>query len=121
MTNDKVPCLTPTQLVLAEVEIERVRQMSAEGWTPEHDDDHEGGELADAAAYYAYHRAALDAGNEDGTDDISRGDSLLRMLWPETWHHCWAKKSGKPRRRQLIVAAALIVAEIERLDREQQR
>jgi hypothetical protein len=107
----------PHRVIASEIADERWRQMSVEGWTAEHDDEHDEGEMGDAAAYYAYHRPAIDAGNGDGTDDITLGDSLLRLLWPETWHHDWAKKSSKPRRRQLIIAAALIVAEIERLDR----
>ncbi|MFW6155839.1 MAG: hypothetical protein ACOC7J_00855 [Armatimonadota bacterium] len=31
---------------------ERERQIREEGWTPEHDDEHDAGELADAAASY---------------------------------------------------------------------
>lgn len=34
---------------------ERQRQIEAEGWTPEHDDEHINGELADAAAIYVAH------------------------------------------------------------------
>ena len=33
---------------------ERIRQIEAEGWTPDHDDEHDKGELAAAAACYAY-------------------------------------------------------------------
>jgi len=33
---------------------ERARQQSQEGWSPEHDDEHTRGELAVAAASYAY-------------------------------------------------------------------
>ncbi len=35
--------------------------------------------------------------------------------WPESWASCWFKP--KDRRRDLIKAGALILAEIERLDR----
>ena len=34
---------------------ERQRQIEAEGWTPGHDDTHDRGELARAAACYALH------------------------------------------------------------------
>lgn len=36
---------------LADIAAERVRQVEAEGWTPEHDDRHNNSELACAAAY----------------------------------------------------------------------
>lgn len=35
--------------VIAEIAAERKRQIEAEGWTPEHDDAHDKGELARAA------------------------------------------------------------------------
>lgn len=88
--------------VLSEVAAERRRQIEVEGWAPEHDDEHMGGELAAAAATYALH-------------DI-RGGWFARwreVMWP--WAQSWWKP--KDRRRNLIRAAALIVAEIERLDR----
>jgi hypothetical protein len=75
---------------------ERVRQIGVEGCSPEHDDEqHSGGELADAAACYA------------------RGKQMSGV-WP--WTDEWWKP-GSDRRRQLVKAGALIVAEIERLDR----
>jgi len=73
---------------------ERARQVSVEGWDPDHDDEvHDDGELARAAACYALGEA---------------GD-----LWP--WDIRWWKP--KDRRRDLVRAGALIVAEIECLDR----
>lgn len=80
--------------VIDEIAAERARQISKEGWTPEHDDHHNDGSLARAAASYA-------AGE--------------RLWWP------WRDSDWKPkdRRRDLIRAAALIVAEVERLDRAQ--
>ena len=93
---------------------ERRRQIEAEGWTPEHDDEHDAGELACAAAAYA-----LDAG--DKLNPYSQGDGSGKPpdFWP--WH------GGRPRearwwkpsdpRRNLVKAGALILAEIERLDR----
>lgn len=84
---------------------ERQRQISAEGWTPEHDDQHGDGELAAAASCYAL----------VGYTDRSR-DAFKSPLqnWP------WAREWWKPsdRRRDLIKAGALIIAEIERLDRK---
>lgn len=83
---------------------ERERQKLVEGWTPEHDDEHSCGEMADAAACYA-HPAPWGV-NPASVEEPPR-------LWP------WSRGFWKPkdRRRNLVRAAALIVAEIERLDR----
>jgi cell pole-organizing protein PopZ len=85
---------------------ERRRQIEAEGWTPEHDDAHDDGEMAHAAACYANHSA-------DQIRDHVCPPGDPPMDWP------WDDESWRPstRRRDLVKAAALIVAEIERLDR----
>lgn len=84
---------------------ERRRQVSAEGCSTKLDDVYQGSELALAAAWYAtppFTRFALDA------NDMS--------LWPISW----LPTSFKPgnRRRELVKSGALIIAELERLDRE---
>lgn len=89
---------------LADVAAERRRQMEVEGWTPEHDDSH-GGDLLTAAVCYAQRRM-----DEDRFGVFS---SYAPAAWP--WDASWWKP--KDRRRDLIRAAALLVAEIERLDR----
>jgi hypothetical protein len=78
---------------------ERQRQRSVEGWTSEHDDAYQNSELADAAACYAIH-----AHNQGFSTPAH---------WP--WAPEWWKQSGA--RRDLVKAGALILAEIERLDR----
>lgn len=83
---------------------ERQRQQSAEGWTPEHDDQHTNMEMGYAAACYAgpvFH------------DQASKDANEPPIGWP------WAKAWWKPTsyRRNLVKAGALILAEIERLDR----
>jgi hypothetical protein len=86
---------------------ERSRQISVEGWTPEHDDQHTSGELSEAAAGYA-HTACL---------QISFLPSLavcVPALWP--WSENWWKPSSDPI-RNLVKAGALIAAEIDRLQR----
>lgn len=88
---------------IEEIEAERQRQIDAEGWTPKHDDGHGNGQLARAAACYAL---------ADNGNPISRG---VPFEWP--WARSWWKP--KDRRRNLIRAGALIVAEIERLDRQE--
>lgn len=94
--------------VIHEVFGERRRQTEAEGYTDRHDDGHPG-ELAQAAGCYARH-AGLHL--KDGRTDTTFGLPSLSG-WP------WEMEAWKPKdaRRDLIRAAALIVAEIERLDR----
>lgn len=82
---------------------ERRRQIEAEGWTAEHDDTHKLGELAAAAACYAA------SAKGHGFISLDRAPSR----WP--WSLDWWKPTN--RRRDLVKAGALIVAEIERLDR----
>ncbi|WP_347220307.1 hypothetical protein [Chryseobacterium sp.] len=77
---------------------ERQRQISVEGWTPEHDDGHDTEELAFAASCYA-------------TADEGEAPPAV---WP--WDWSWWKPKG--RRRNLVKAGALILAEIDRLDRK---
>ncbi|EZN97851.1 hypothetical protein [Pseudomonas aeruginosa] len=88
-----------------DVQEERRRQITAEGWTPEHDDEHSHGQMARAAACYAL--AGSSAPN-DGTAAL-----LVSLAWP--WDQQWWKPSTA--RRDLIKAGALILAEIERIDR----
>ncbi|WP_243898094.1 hypothetical protein [Pseudomonas aeruginosa] len=83
-----------------DVQAERRRQVEAEGWTPEHDDEHNGGELADAAACYALSAAGW-----------STYAARERWPWPLEW---WKPSTA---RRDLVKACALALAEIERLDR----
>lgn len=82
-------------VALADIAAERKRQIEAEGWTVGHDDRHTDGALAKAATCYA------------------SVYPLAASYWP--WDIKWWKP--KDRRRDLVRAGALIVAEIERLDR----
>ncbi|HCF2936219.1 TPA: hypothetical protein SL508_000906 [Pseudomonas aeruginosa] len=88
-----------------DVQAERRRQITAEGWTPEHDDEHDNGEMARAAACYAL--AGSSAPN-DGAAAL-----LVSLAWP--WDQQWWKPTSA--RRDLVKACALALAEIERLDR----
>lgn len=71
---------------------ERQRQIEVEGWTAEHDAEHDHGELARAAAAYAMQSP---------------------MLFP--WDDTWWKPVPADRIRELEKAGALIAAEIDRL------
>ncbi len=79
---------------------ERVRQISREGYDSAHDDEHGRGELAKAAACYA-----LGAQGVSGTREFV-------SFWP--WNN---KGPSRDQRGNLVRAGALILAEIERLDR----
>ncbi len=88
--------------------VERRRQIEIKGWTPAHDDGYPCGELAAFAAVYAMPPAARDwPASETGYGDTF-GAVLVACAW--------APKFGD-RRRELVKAGALILAEIERLDR----
>ncbi|MCU8933021.1 hypothetical protein OE518_17110 [Pseudomonas aeruginosa] len=90
-----------------DVQAERRRQVEAEGWTPEHDDEHADGQMAQAAGCYALHAGGI------GTDWLDGHQNGAALFWP------WDKDSWKPTtpRRDLVKACALALAEIERLDR----
>jgi hypothetical protein len=94
------PLRMPLSYAAGSVLAERRRQIEQEGWTPEHDDQHADGELARAAAVYA-------------NPEIWNILGASRVGWP--WDASWWKPSDQ--RRNLVKAGALILAEIERLDR----
>lgn len=100
---------------LKDIADERSRQVTQEGWTPEHDDEHSDGSLAKAAAAYAYHGSLDDVARDTRQRTIGSDYGGAPLGWPESWATHWWKP--KDRRRDLVRAAALIVAEIERLDR----
>ena len=106
--------------VIDEIAVERRRQVEVEGWTAQHDDTHSCGEMTRAAALYAMPESWREM---IGGYSIKTGDPGVKRYihrQPRNWP--WEPSSWKPttRRRDLIKAAALIVAEIERLDRAQE-
>lgn len=85
---------------------ERRRQIKEEGITSEHDDEQTGGEIAIAAACYALPP-------EERNKDTWFRQSLIDGLWP--WRGTWKPST---RRRDLVKAGSMILAEIERIDRK---
>lgn len=77
-----------------EIQGERIRQIKEEGYSAEHDDEFVHGDLAMAAAVYAC-------------------PGVEKIIWP-----FGGSPKFKDKRSNLIRAAALIVAEIERLERK---
>lgn len=88
---------------VADVLAERKRQVTTEGWTPEHDDQHVNFEMAIAGGLYAI----------SAVDSHHKLRNSAPSAWP--WDRKWWKPDGP--RRDLVKAGALILAEIERLDR----
>lgn len=105
-----------------DVVAERLRQIREEGFAPERDDAHTDASLVDAAICYCYaacDRVMATARWEafDASGAPALRDRLARI--PIGWPRSWPAAAWKPkdRRRDLVRAAALIIAEIERLDR----
>lgn len=94
---------------ILDVAIERKRQINEEGWHHDHDDLQDAGSLSRAGASYAWNASTIDYA--DTKTEYPPGQPPA--YWP------WGASAWKPkdRRRDLVRAAALILAEIERLDR----
>jgi len=114
----------PFELMAAE----RLRQVGQEGFTAEHDDEHTSGEIAMAAACYAAPKPILvrekrmvQVNASRGLSDAYQYEQAERLgyydAWP--WDEEWDKRAKHDRLRQLVIAGALIAAEIERLQRLQ--
>lgn len=102
------PMPRETPVAWQDVACERTRQIAIEGFAPEHDDKHDRDHaLARAAACYAL--AGTSAGS--GPFWITHLQTP-QQVWPYRWE--WKPKD---RRANLVRAAALLLAEIERLDR----
>lgn len=86
----------PIRRAVCDIVAERQYQISRHGWSRDHDDTHVDGAIANAAADYA----------STGQQPIST-----------SWAYGSKVVDKEPRRLQLIKAGALIIAEIERLDR----
>lgn len=106
MADIKSSDLVAMHLAAAMVLSERLRQVAQEDYSPSHDDEHDTGEMALAAAMYA-------------TPPIDRqlGIDVDQVPWQWPWDH----KHWKPgeRKRELAKAGALILAELERIMRKE--
>ncbi len=91
--------------VLDDIRMKRQRQIVIHGHPPEHDDQHTDGSVAIGAI--AYVQAAT-------MDTLGLTEEDLKVFWP--WQEPF--RPSADRRENLVNAAALIVAEIERIDRE---
>ena len=92
--------------ILHRVFDEREKQVNIKGYTAEHDDEHDREEIADAAAAFVF------GGSKLKTSDPAQPLEITSEWFTDE------QIRRKPRIRQLEIAAALIVAEIERLERK---
>lgn len=105
-----------TDSVAGAIYAERLRQIEGEGFSPERDlTENYQGQLALAAAAYLVSgtpaerlKAVFSA--HPGSDPV-----FVPEAWPKDWDASWFKPGD--RERNLIKAGALIIAELERLDR----
>lgn len=84
---------------------ERQRQIKVEGWTPEHDDEYINEELTLAGLMYAIPQHSRILTKRD-----------IPLMWP--WEPEWWKPTPNDRIKELAKAGALIAAEIDRLNRK---
>lgn len=91
--------------IIGEVVIERQRQIGAEGFTTSADDAYPRGTLGMAGACYAL---------PPGLRAMTEMSVPFAWPWPAEW---WKPAPPENRRRDYIKALALILAEVEALDR----
>jgi hypothetical protein len=91
---------------------ERQRQIDVEGYTPEHDNEHDLGELALAAALYALPYEAEVCGERL----LNQDDFINLHIALETGCNFYVKPEPD-RLLRMVKAGALLAAEIDRLQR----
>jgi hypothetical protein len=96
--------VTPLEMV----QLERFRQITAEGYNKEHDLEHNPDEFALAAAAYAINPNNI---SED-TVNFLKDNGFRGIPWP--WEPASDKRAKHDRKRSLVIAGALILAALER-------
>jgi hypothetical protein len=105
----KITTKIPESPAIELIAQDRKRQIIEEGFTVASDMAmNPNGELAAAAACYAWPKH-LHSSQDDG----------IFKFWP--WEAKWYKPSPNDRKREIIKAAALLVAEWDRLDAEESK
>lgn len=92
------------------VKAERQKQINKHGYTPEYDDEHTDGSIADAGACY---------GGTPITIFKTEAQYDYSPLFP--WDTKYFKKVYHDRKQQLVIGAAFYMAEYERIVREEQK
>lgn len=108
--------LCRSEKILYEVLCERRRVIEKEGYSIENDDEYAAGVLASSGAAYAYNAAEIHLHSLTKQSSLTPDEAagwgwkLPRVYW-----------KPKDPRRNLIRAMQLILAEIEKMDREEER
>ena len=110
LSNEVTPKKPILSRAIADIIAERQRQKEKKGYTESRDDNYLPGVLNLAGAAYAVHASLL--------PDAKR---RAERLWPWRDAGKYLNASSKDPRSSLVKAAALITAEIERIDRAQLR
>jgi hypothetical protein len=101
--------VTPSEVrTKAEQDVLAEREKQRAKWTVAHDDKHDDGAVAAAGAMLAW---------PDGYWFYDQSDADKCCIPSPGWAYDILKKHEHDRRQQLVIAAALLLAEIERLDR----
>ncbi len=102
---------------------ERIRQQENEGWTAEHDEQHDNGALAMAACCYAAPERLYER-EQTNSMFMFRDPWPFGSNWDKRRDKDWQKPIPEPRKMSrkkrvdlLVKAGALIAAEIDRLQR----
>jgi len=110
------PATEPQTRAVLDVIRERFRQINEEGFKADGDDKYRVSQLAMAAVNYAAAAVVTIRLGGKSYDSTPPFVQWIGIDWP--WEPSWWKP-GAPR-RMLVKAAALIIAEIERLDRAEE-
>jgi hypothetical protein len=89
---------------------ERMRQITVEGWDLGHDLEHEPDAMAIAGACYAVNGAF------GGKIKVTRYSRIERDVDAFPFRKEWDKRAKHDRLRSLVIAGALIAAEIDRMN-----
>jgi hypothetical protein len=112
---------TPLSAAMLAVLAERQRQKTGEGWSEDHDNKHEHGELALAGAAYLFAASIVSKERRQWLRRRTPADhagifSTVLRLWPWNWLW-WKPAPNQDLRRDLVRGCALGLAELERFDR----
>ncbi|SAI59088.1 Uncharacterised protein [Bordetella ansorpii] len=106
----QAPAAAGDALTQAARDVLAERQHQVEiGYDAAHDDEHVNDEIAALATLYMMPPAA----RQWPATETGYGDTWGRAIVPEGWH----AEHNQPRRKELVMAVAMGLAEIERLDR----
>ena len=101
--------------VIDEILAERERQKKEEGFSQQHDDRYRKGELVKAAICFA----AMSIGCPQVLIKLAVHSMDVQSVWvdPWPWEEHWDKRNRHSANKCLVVAGALIVADLERRSR----